>query len=84
MEYVTDTHPLVWSLYASHRLSPRIRDLFQRVDLGEHTIVIPAVVLAELIMVVEKRRVVGTMPELLQALALLQAGAKLSFHRTAS
>ena len=70
MEYVTDTHPLVWSLFASNRLSTRVRDLFQRVELGEHIIVIPAVVIAELIMVVEKGRVSGTMPELLQGLAL--------------
>lgn len=79
MEYVTDTHPLVWLLFAPNRLSTRVRDLFQRVELGEHTIVIPAVVIAELIMVVEKRRVTGTMPELLQGLALLQASPNYRF-----
>jgi PIN domain nuclease of toxin-antitoxin system len=79
MEYVTDTHPLVWSLFASNRLSTHVRDLFQRVELGEHIIVIPTVVIAELIMVVEKGRVSGTMSELLQGLGLLQASANYRF-----
>ena len=73
MNYVTDTHPLIWSLFAVNRLSPLARDLFARTNQGEHRIIIPAVVIAESIMVIERRRVDGTVAELLQGLELLQA-----------
>ena len=79
MEYLTDTHPLVWSLFAQNRLSMRVRDIFDRAELGEHMITVPAIVIAEAIMVVEKRRVTGTVPELLQGLALLQANGNYRF-----
>lgn len=73
MNYVTDTHPLVWSLFAPRRLSTRVATLFAEANSGTHTILIPAVVVAEAIMVVERRRVAGTVAELLQGLALMEA-----------
>lgn len=73
MSFVTDTHPLIWSLFAPKRLSVTAIDLFTRANRGEHIIFIPAVVIAEAIMVVEKGRVKGTVSELLHGLSLLQA-----------
>ncbi len=79
MEYVIDTHPLVWSLFAQHRLSTHTRDIFQQTELGAHRIVVPAIVVAELIMVVEKRRVSATLPELFVSLTSLQGSSSYQF-----
>ena len=75
MEYVTDTHPLVWALFAPRRLSQRTLAIFEQTAQGNHSIYIPTVVIAELIMVVEKRRVSATIPQLLAALHALQTAS---------
>jgi PIN domain nuclease of toxin-antitoxin system len=56
--YVADTHSLIWRLTNSPRLGPNAAAVFDAVDAGEARLIIPAVVLAELILTVERGRVV--------------------------
>ncbi len=68
-EFVTDAHPLVWHLTKDAHLSSRCRQIFVQADAGKSTIWVPAIVLVEVIYLVEKRR----LPEVLtdQMFALL-------------
>jgi len=54
--YVTDTHSLLWYLYDLPQLAPAARTAFSEVENGEATLLIPAIVLAEIIFTVERRR----------------------------
>ncbi len=69
-EFVTDAHPLVWHLTRDVHLSPRCQRIFARADTGLSTILIPAIVLVEVIYLVEKRRVPTTLID--QVFALLE------------
>ena len=56
MIYVTDTHPLVfWSSDRKQRLGKRARRIFQEVEQGKHSIIVPVVVLEETARLVEKK-----------------------------
>lgn len=57
--YIADTHALIWRLLAPDKLAARASDAFDQADAGQAEIHIPAVVLAEMVMVAEKRRVPG-------------------------
>jgi predicted nucleic acid-binding protein len=54
--YVTDTHSLLWYLYDIPRLGPNARTVFNAIDAGDATLLIPAIVLAEMIYTIERRR----------------------------
>jgi predicted nucleic acid-binding protein len=54
--YVTDTHSLLWHLYDLPQLGPNARTAFDVAGAGDATLLIPAIVLAEIIHVVERRR----------------------------
>jgi PIN domain nuclease of toxin-antitoxin system len=60
---VADTHALLWHLTHDERLSRVARNVFSQIDNGESVLIIPAVVLAELFMVVEKSRIALTPSE---------------------
>jgi PIN domain nuclease of toxin-antitoxin system len=79
MYYLTDTHPLVWSFCMPERLSATAREIFEQALKGQHTIFIPAVVLAELTILAEKRRLPATSGELLQALTSLRNASNYLF-----
>ncbi len=53
--YVTDTHALIWYLRGSDRLGPSARAAFAEVASGQAHMVVPAIVLAELVILAEKR-----------------------------
>jgi len=54
--YVTDTHPLVfWASDRRRRLGKRARRIFQEVEQGKHSVIVPVVVLEESARLVEKR-----------------------------
>jgi PIN domain nuclease of toxin-antitoxin system len=56
--YVTDTHPLVfWASDRKKRLGKRARRIFQEVEQGKHSIIVPVVVLEETTRLVEKKAV---------------------------
>jgi len=54
--YVTDTHSLLWYLYDVPRLGPEARAAFDAISRGDAVLLIPAIVLAEIVYVVERRR----------------------------
>jgi hypothetical protein len=54
--YVTDTHPLVfWASDRKNRLGKRARKIFQEVEQGKHSIIVPVVVLEETARLVERK-----------------------------
>ena len=59
MEYLTDAHALLWHLYGPQRLGAEARQAFADADAGQACIHVPAVVIAEALMVVQKGRLRG-------------------------
>jgi PIN domain nuclease of toxin-antitoxin system len=57
--YVTDAHALLWHLYWPQRLGRAARQVFSDADAGQVCIYVPAVVVAETLMVVQKGRLPG-------------------------
>ena len=57
MDYVTDTHALVWYLGGSPLLGANARETFERALADDGQIIVPAICIAELVMLAEKRRV---------------------------
>ena len=56
MIYVTDTHPLVfWASNRRRRLGNRARRILQETEQGEHSIIVPIVVLEEIKRLVERK-----------------------------
>lgn len=64
-ELVTDTHSLLWQLYLPRRLGRRAREAFREADEGDARIHVPSVVVAEALMVAEKKRLEGLETEAL-------------------
>jgi PIN domain nuclease of toxin-antitoxin system len=61
--YVTDTHPLIyWATDRRQRLGKHARRIFQESEHGQHSIVVPVVVLEETARLVEKKVVRLTVP----------------------
>ena len=55
--YVTDTHSLIWYLTDSPRLSLGANRCFKLIEEGKAKLLIPAIVMAEIIYIVEKGKV---------------------------
>ena len=56
MIYVTDTHPLIfWASDRKARLGKRARRIFQEIERGKHSIIVPVVVLEETARLIEKK-----------------------------
>lgn len=73
MEYVADTQAAIWHLFARQRLGPAARTVLQDADAGLVKIYLPEVALAEMIMVVERRRIQGAnLPQLFAYLQQMQ------------
>ena len=63
MIYVTDTHPLVfWASNRRERLGKRARRIFQEVEQGKHSVIVPLVVLEETARLVERKVVRLSVP----------------------
>lgn len=56
--YVTDTHALIWYLVGSPKLGGQAREVFDSAVRGENLVIIPAIVIAEIIMFAEKHRTI--------------------------
>lgn len=56
-EYVTDTHSLLWYLSGNRRLSKKATDIFNNADEGNVQIYIPAIVLVEIVYIMEKAKI---------------------------
>jgi PIN domain nuclease of toxin-antitoxin system len=57
MNFVTDTHALLWWFIDSPKLSSRVSDIFKKCEKGESVIFIPSIVIAEALSIFEKKRV---------------------------
>lgn len=80
MNYVADANATVWHLFARQRLGKSAQAVFDDAEAGRAKIFIPAVALAEVIMVVEKQRLLGaTMLQLEIDFALMQQSASYEF-----
>jgi PIN domain nuclease of toxin-antitoxin system len=55
--YVTDTHALLWYLSGSAQLTDAARSAFDEAVRLSGEVIVPAIVLAEAVMLIEKRRV---------------------------
>lgn len=66
-ELVADTHAFLWHLYLPARLGAAAREAFAETDAGRTRIYIPALVVAESLMVVQKGRLAGVQLETLVA-----------------
>ena len=65
MDYVPDTHSLVWYFTEDSRLSSKALQVFER-TLEEGRIIIPVVVLAEIMFIAKKGRITLTFDETLK------------------
>jgi predicted nucleic acid-binding protein len=53
--YVVDTHAIVWRFSDDPQLPARVHGLFDAVERGEHRLVVPTIILAELLSLMERR-----------------------------
>lgn len=58
--FVADTHALLWHLFEPDRLSQAAKDAFAEVDANEAILQVPLVVIAEALMIIEKKRIQAT------------------------
>ncbi|MFQ5604391.1 MAG: PIN domain-containing protein [bacterium] len=56
-KYVTDTHALLWYLFRSKRLSSKATAIFNAIDAGQGQIHIHAIVLVEIVYLMEKAKI---------------------------
>jgi len=57
MNYVADTHALIWWFTDSSRISPTAAGVFERCEQGNIIIFIPTIVIAESLSIFDKKRV---------------------------
>ena len=70
---VADTHAFLWHLYHPARLGKAAQEAFNATDAGKCTIFLPALVIAEALMVAQKQRIPSiTLPGLVTQLKLIQ------------
>ncbi len=72
MQFVTDTHSLVWYLQDSAKLSTAQKSLFET---GKEPIIIPAIVIAELLYITKKTKM-----DFLATLSHLEESATFKIH----
>jgi PIN domain nuclease of toxin-antitoxin system len=79
MYYVTDTHPMFWAMFSPDRLSSIAQTIFDKVGEGQHTIYVPAIVVTELMMIVERRCTSVKYAEVHEMLRVLQRAGNYLF-----
>ena len=62
--YVTDTHSLIWYLIDSPKLGLDANKCFERVEKGKAKLLIPAIVIAEIIFILESGKVKADLEEI--------------------
>ena len=63
--YVTDSHSLIWYLLDSPKLSFNASEVFKAVEQGRAKLLIPAIVIAEIIFIVQSGKVQADLDSLL-------------------
>ena|SRR2546428_9945027 len=80
MEYVADTHAIIWYYYKRQRLGATALTVLTDADAGLVKIFIPAVAVAEMIMIIQKGRLSGvTTPNLIAQLKQMQGRSNYEF-----
>jgi PIN domain nuclease of toxin-antitoxin system len=69
MNFVTDTHALLWWFTDSPRIGSEASGIFQRCERGEHVIFIPSIVVAEALSIFDKRRLAFDFKKLFRKIA---------------
>jgi PIN domain nuclease of toxin-antitoxin system len=57
MNYVADTHTLIWWFTDSPKISAKAAEIFAKCEKGETVIFIPSIVIAEALSIFDKKRV---------------------------
>jgi len=57
MNFVTDTHALLWWFTDSPKISSKASEIFQDCERGENVIFIPSIVIAESLSIFDKKRI---------------------------
>jgi PIN domain nuclease of toxin-antitoxin system len=57
MNFVTDTHALLWWFIDSPKISTKASEIFQKCEKGGNIIFIPSIIIAEGLSIFEKKRV---------------------------
>jgi len=57
MNFVTDTHALIWWFTDSPRISSKASEIFEECEKGENIIFVPTIVIAESLSIFEKKRI---------------------------
>jgi PIN domain nuclease of toxin-antitoxin system len=66
MNYVTDTHALIWWFIDSPKISSKAAEIFKKCERGKNVIFIPSIVMAEALTIFEKKKVSFNFKNLLQ------------------
>ncbi len=57
MNFVTDTHALLWWFTNSPKISPKASAIFVKCEKGENVIFVPSIVIAEALSIFDKKRI---------------------------
>ena len=66
MNFVADTHSLLWWFTDSPRLSSKAAEIFEKCEKGENIIFIPSIVIAETLSIFDKKRITFNFKNLLK------------------
>jgi PIN domain nuclease of toxin-antitoxin system len=64
MNFVTDTHALLWWFVNSPKISSKASEIFEKCEQGENVIFIPSIVIAEALSIFDKKRITFNFKEL--------------------
>ena len=73
--YLADTHALLWHLFQPTRLSQTAKNAFAEVDANEAILQVPLIVIAEALMIIEKKRVKVTKTQFEKVLQQMAASS---------
>ncbi len=57
MNFVTDTHALLWWFTNNPKISTAVSEIFEKCENGENIIFVPSIVIAEALSIFDKKRV---------------------------
>ena len=57
MNFVTDTHALLWWFTSNPKISTAVSEIFEKCENGENIIFVPSIVIAEALSIFDKKRV---------------------------
>lgn len=58
MNFLTDTHALLWHFTNSRKIGHKAKDIFHKCEKGECIIFIPSIVIAECLSIFDKKKVI--------------------------